>query len=167
MGRRRVGSPRGLSLFQSRAPQTIVLNISSEARTKEFLRKPMEEQSRRLLFVLGCWPMYRRIDADLSLQALFMQGASGNIPRAGRGGAAHRGEAGGGGEAQRGWGGAGRDGMAAGRCAQDGGKSMRPERKNPSILPPRARQIIVLGVFFGGTNKRNPIQTGSRNTTNS
>ena len=48
-GRRRSGSPkRHLSLVPTRVPKTTVLDVSSEARTKEFLCKPAEEQNPRL-----------------------------------------------------------------------------------------------------------------------
>ena len=51
--------------------KTTVLNVSSQARTKEILCKPLREQNVRLttglspgpraLFVAGCWPVYRRL----------------------------------------------------------------------------------------------------------
>ena len=48
-GRRRFGSPRRhLSLVPTRVAKTTVQNVSSEARTKEFLCKPAEEQNPRL-----------------------------------------------------------------------------------------------------------------------
>ena len=48
-GRREIGSPRRQpSLLPCRASKTVVLNDSSEARTKKILCKPLEEQSVRL-----------------------------------------------------------------------------------------------------------------------
>ena len=48
-GCRLVGSPRTqLSLLPPRASKTVVLNVSSESRTKEIVCKPMEEQNQQL-----------------------------------------------------------------------------------------------------------------------
>ena len=67
--RRQVGSPKKQPMLLPSLPaKKSVLGVSLEARTNEFLCKPMEQKqwltrgvSARALFVLGCRPVYRRL----------------------------------------------------------------------------------------------------------
>ena len=66
--------------------KTNVLNVSSEARTKEILWKPIEEQNERLTLGLSLGPRALFVlaadqgtEAYLCLQTLFMQSMSGKM----------------------------------------------------------------------------------------
>ena len=70
-----------------------------------------------------------------------------------------------------------RGGAGRGRSAQDGAPTKRfaqetdgaaagpVPRREPSLLPFRASKTTVLNYFVGSTDKGNPMQTESRNTT--
>ena len=66
---RHFGRPRRQpSLYPSRVPQKTVLNVSSQARTKEILCKPLREQNVRL--TRGFSPVYHRDRERSSLLAV-------------------------------------------------------------------------------------------------